>query len=170
MFWQGSMIPDLAVLRTGVLLSLMFGMRAAIACDLPAGEVATVAAVEDGETFRLRDGRRRLAGRGRSHGRSSRRRKTGWRSVSRMARRSSFGSTSARKIGTAISWRRSMSWNTKSERSCKARSSRTARSWPMSCQACPPARAIFSRGKVKPAMRGGVSGGPGHIACRTQLM
>ena len=32
------------------------------------------------------------------------------------------------------------------------------------------ARAIFWRGKVKPAMRGGVSGGPGHIACRTQLM
>ncbi len=57
------MILDLAVLRTGVLLSLMFGMRAAIACDLPAGEVATVAAVEDGETFRLRDGRTvRLAG------------------------------------------------------------------------------------------------------------
>ena len=57
------MISDLAVFRTGLLLSLMLGVRVAAACDLPAGEIVTVAAVADGETLRLSDGRTvRLAG------------------------------------------------------------------------------------------------------------
>ena len=115
------MIPDLAVLRTGVLLSLMFGMRAAIACDLPAGEVATVAAVEDGETFRLRDGRTvRLAG--------------------------------VKAPAPPLGWKGEEPWPFVTEAKDRL------------------AQRLPNGSKVKPAMRGGVSGGPGHIACRTQLM
>ena len=57
------MIRDSAILHTGLLLSLILGVRVAAACDLPPGETVTVATVTDGETFELGDGRTvRLAG------------------------------------------------------------------------------------------------------------
>lgn len=47
----------------GVLGAVLFGAPPVIACDLPEGETATVAAIEDGETIELTDGRKvRLLG------------------------------------------------------------------------------------------------------------
>jgi micrococcal nuclease len=114
--------------------AVALGAPGGLACDLPAGEIATVAAVTDGETMQLSNGRTvRLGGvkapapplgwKGEEPWPLVRKPRTGSRGLSQTARKSSFGLTSAGRIGMATSWRRSISLRAPTASGCKRRSS-----------------------------------------------